>query len=88
MKPELVEKVAMALCRGPGSLCVGFCHVTHCKQAVEQYGTAATAAIEAMRDEVEREIADWLDGLAIMRAMRNPADLARSIRAGEHRSKT
>lgn len=43
-----VETVARAMCRAPGSLCVGFCHSEHCHEAVAQYGEQATAVIAAL----------------------------------------
>jgi len=42
---KIVEAMARAMCRAPGSLCVGFCHVDRCKQATEQHGDAARAAL-------------------------------------------
>lgn len=39
------EQMARAMCRRPGSLCVGFCHVEHCAEAIEFHGADADAAL-------------------------------------------
>jgi hypothetical protein len=48
LTPENVERVARALCRRPGSLCVGFCHSSRCADAIATFGDDATAAIKAL----------------------------------------
>lgn len=61
---KIVEAMARAMCRAPGSLCVGFCHVDRCKQATEQHGDAARAALTAevaRKDEALRRLAYWFD---------------------------
>lgn len=60
MADELVEAVAMQLCRAGGyGLCVGFCHSKRCTEAIENYGHVARAIIPLVR---EAELADkWQD---------------------------
>lgn len=50
---RLIEAMARAICRQPGSLCVGFCHRSPCTEAVVCYGHAAAAAYTALRETLE-----------------------------------
>ncbi len=47
---DLIEAMARAMCRQPGSLCVGFCHRSPCAEATACYGDQATAALAALRE--------------------------------------
>jgi hypothetical protein len=58
---DLIKAVARAICRQPGSLCVGFCHAVRCKEAIERHGDDARAAIRAAAPMILDMAADVVD---------------------------
>ena len=61
MADELVEAVAMQLCRAGGyGLCVGFCHSKRCTEAIENYGHVARAIIPLVREAERADVVKWL----------------------------
>ena len=66
MNEQIVEAVAQAICRQPGSLCVGFCHEKRCKRAIEYHCEDARTAIRAsapfILDMAKKE---WTDSWTI-----------------------
>jgi hypothetical protein len=97
---ELVEKVARKVCHAvedSGIKCSEPIDAVWERQSAMKgwWRRVATAAIEAMRPEIEREIADWLDSFKITSRFSITeaycktvsAEIACMIRNGEHRSK-
>ena len=87
---QLVEVVAKAICRQPGSLCVGFCHSKRCAKAVELHGEDARAAIAALQPhlsaDAERErIVAWLRGIRMPEDDWTAEYIADLIERGAHR---
>ena len=87
---QLVGVVAKAICRQPGSLCVGFCHSKRCAKAVELHGEDARAAIAALQPHLSADaergrIVAWLRGIRMPEDDWTAEYIADLIERGAHR---